>query len=194
MQLVPWLRYLGPFGSGIHKLSKAFKQVWCVLIWCGVVGGIMCPKGTKSKTRGRRMEPSPLGLKVHWERDNQWNHWSISEGEDSSTMFQSVHADFRELHTWSRHPTAHNGWCGGKLKLALELQENADAEKESINTGGDHIYLDTLSFCIDVTNDGLWAANVHNEHGMTSDSTGTGTGLTCSSFEIDSITSHKTFS
>uniref|UniRef100_A0A7N2N5U3 Protein kinase domain-containing protein n=1 Tax=Quercus lobata TaxID=97700 RepID=A0A7N2N5U3_QUELO len=42
-----------------------------------------------------------------------------------------------------------------KLKLALELQENADAEKESINTGGEHIYLDTLSFCIDVTNDGL---------------------------------------
>ena len=84
-----------------------------------------------------------------------------------------------------------------KLKLALELQENADAEKESINTGGEYIYLDTLSFCIDVTNDGLWATNVHNEDGMTSDSTGTGgtgTGLTCSSFEIDSITSHKTFS
>ena len=57
--------------------------------------------------------------------------------------------------------------------------------------------MDTLSFCIDVTNDGLWATNVHNEHGMTSDSTGiggSGTGLTCSSFEIDSITSHKTFS
>ena len=84
-----------------------------------------------------------------------------------------------------------------KLKLAMELQENADTEKESICTGGEHIYLDTLSFCIDVTNDGLWATNVHNEHGMTSDSTGTGgtgTGLTCSSFEIDSITSHKTFS
>ena len=83
-----------------------------------------------------------------------------------------------------------------KLKLALELQENADAEKESINTGGEHIYLDTLSFCINVTDDGLWATNVHNEHGMTSDGTGTGTGtgLTCSSFEIDSITSHKTFS
>ena len=81
-----------------------------------------------------------------------------------------------------------------KLKLALELQENADAEKESISTGGDHIYLDTLSFCIDVTNDGLLATNVHSEHGMISDSTGTGTGLTCSSFEMGSITSHKTFS
>ncbi|KAF3966834.1 hypothetical protein CMV_009108 [Castanea mollissima] len=81
-----------------------------------------------------------------------------------------------------------------KLKMALELQENADAEKESINPSGEHIYLDTLSFCIDVTNDGLWATNVHYEHGMTSDSTGIGTGLTCSSFEIDSITSHKAFS
>ena len=81
-----------------------------------------------------------------------------------------------------------------KLKLALKLQENANAEKESINTGGEHIYLDTLSFCIDVTDDGLWATNVHNEHWVTSDSTGAGTGLICSSFEIDSITSHKTFS
>ncbi|XP_030967889.1 receptor-like protein kinase FERONIA [Quercus lobata] len=80
-----------------------------------------------------------------------------------------------------------------KLKLALDLQENADAEKESINPSGEHIYLDTLSFCIDVTN-GLWATNVHKEHGMTSDSTGIGTGLTCSSFEMDGITSHKTFS
>ena len=78
-----------------------------------------------------------------------------------------------------------------KLKLALELQENADAEKESINTGGEYIYLDTLSFCIDVTNDGLLATNVHSEHGMTSDSTGTGTGLTCSSFEIW-VVSHLT--
>ena len=40
----------------------------------------------------------------------------------------------------------------------------------------EHIYLDTLSFCIDVRNDGLWATNVHNEHGMTSASTGMGLG------------------
>ena len=50
-----------------------------------------------------------------------------------------------------------------KLKLPLELQENADSEKESISTGGDHIYLDTLSFCINVTNDGLLATNVHSD-------------------------------
>ena len=81
-----------------------------------VLTGIMCLTGI----RGRRMEPSPLGSEVHWESDHQWNHSSISEGEDSSTMFQSVHADFKELHTWSRHPTTHNGWYGGKAQVGIK--------------------------------------------------------------------------
>ncbi|GMY12863.1 receptor-like protein kinase FERONIA isoform X2 [Fagus crenata] len=68
-----------------------------------------------------------------------------------------------------------------KLKFALEVQENADAENESMNPGGEYIYSGTLSFFIDATGDGPWATN---EHGMTSDS-GTVTGL------MDSITTQQ---
>ena len=74
-----------------------------------------------------------------------------------------------------------------KLKFALEVQKNADAENESMNPGGEYIYPGTLSFFIDATYDGPWATN---EHGMTLDS-GTVTGLTCSSFDMDSITTQQ---
>ncbi|GMY19238.1 receptor-like protein kinase FERONIA [Fagus crenata] len=72
-----------------------------------------------------------------------------------------------------------------KLKFALEVQENAEAENESMNPGSEYIYPSTLSFFIDTTDDGPWATN---EHGRTSDS-GIVTGLTYSSFDEDCITS-----
>uniref|UniRef100_A0A2N9HMS8 Protein kinase domain-containing protein n=1 Tax=Fagus sylvatica TaxID=28930 RepID=A0A2N9HMS8_FAGSY len=74
-----------------------------------------------------------------------------------------------------------------KLKFALEVQENVDVENESMNPGGEYIYPSTLSFFIDATDDGPWATN---EHGMTSDS-GTVTGLTYSSFDMDGITTQQ---
>uniref|UniRef100_A0A2N9EE01 Protein kinase domain-containing protein n=1 Tax=Fagus sylvatica TaxID=28930 RepID=A0A2N9EE01_FAGSY len=74
-----------------------------------------------------------------------------------------------------------------KLKFALEMQENAEAENESMNPGSEYIYPSTLSFFIDTTDDGPWATN---EHGMTSDS-GIVTRLTYSSFDEDCITSHN---